>query len=81
MKAPALLTVAILLGISPALRAETPNSADGEFFEKEVRPLLVEHCFKCHGNGKAKGGLSLSSREGILKGGDSGPAVIPNDPR
>jgi mono/diheme cytochrome c family protein len=79
MKAPALLTVAIFLGCSPVLRAESPRSADADFFEKQVRPLLVEHCFQCHGNGKTKGGLSLTSRDSILKGGASGPAVRPND--
>ncbi|MGH7226809.1 MAG: DUF1549 domain-containing protein, partial [Gemmataceae bacterium] len=44
-----------------------------------IRPVLVEHCFKCHGNGKSKGGLSLASREGMLKGGASGPAIVAND--
>jgi hypothetical protein len=80
MKAPALLTVTIFLGSSPVLRAESPRSADVDFFEKQVRPLMVEHCYQCHGNGKTKGGLSLTSRESILKGGASGPAVRPNDP-
>jgi mono/diheme cytochrome c family protein len=79
MKAPALLTVAISLGLLPALRAESPSAADVDFFEKQVRPLLVEHCFKCHGNGKTKGGLSLATRAGIFKGGASGPAVVPGD--
>ena len=52
------------------------------FFESEVKPLLTAHCLKCHGeNGKAKGGLYLTSREGILKGGDSGPAVSLDAPR
>ncbi len=49
--------------------------ADSAFFEKEVVPILKAHCFKCHGEGKVRGGLRLTSREGILKGGDSGPAV------
>jgi hypothetical protein len=44
------------------------------FFEKEVRPLLKQHCFKCHGE-KDRGGLRLNSREAVLKGGDLGPAV------
>ncbi len=79
MKAPALLATAIFLGFAPMLWAESPHSADAEFFEKNVRPVLVEHCFKCHGNGKTKGGLSLASRDGILKGGDSGPALVPGD--
>jgi hypothetical protein len=74
-----LLTVAIFLGPAPVLRAETPPTADLDFFEKKVRPVLVEHCYKCHGNGKTKGGLSLISREAMLKGGDSGPALVPGD--
>jgi len=46
------------------------------FFDGEVKPLLVAHCLKCHGgDGKAKGGLFLTSRDAILKGGDSGAAV------
>jgi len=50
-----------------------------EFFEKKIRPLLVEHCYKCHGaqSGKVKGGLLLDTREGLLKGGDTGPAIVP----
>lgn len=46
-----------------------------EFFQREVKPLLVEHCFKCHGGAKAKGGLFLGSRDGVLTGGDTGAAV------
>jgi hypothetical protein len=79
MKARTLSIVAILLGLPSGLRAESPREAE-DFFEKKVRPVLVEHCSKCHGNGKAKGGLSLGSREAMLKGGDSGPALVPGDP-
>ena len=50
------------------------------FFEQEVRPLLVEKCYACHGAEKQKGGLRLDSREAILKGGESGPAVVPGKP-
>ena len=50
-----------------------------EFFEKEVRPILTARCVECHGGGKGdpKGGLSLTSRGGVIKGGDTGPAVVP----
>jgi len=51
-----------------------------EFFEKEVRPLLVEHCQKCHGAEKQKGALRLDSREATLKGGDTNPAIVPGKP-
>ncbi|GIX04092.1 MAG: hypothetical protein KatS3mg113_1098 [Planctomycetaceae bacterium] len=46
-----------------------------QFYETQVRPLLQKHCWKCHGVDKYKGGLSLTSRQAILKGGESGPAV------
>src|SRR4051794_1868732 len=50
-----------------------------EFFENRVRPLLVEHCHKCHNANDHKAHLVLASRENLLKGGDTGPAVIPGD--
>jgi hypothetical protein len=54
---------------------------DSDSFEEKVRPLLVERCFPCHSRAtKQKGGLLLDSRQSILKGGDSGPAVVPGDP-
>jgi len=52
-----------------------------EFFEKKIRPLLAEHCYECHAIGKKlKGGLALDSREGWMKGGDSGMTLVPGDP-
>ncbi len=51
-----------------------------EFFEKKVRPVLVRRCLKCHGPKKQEGGLRLDSRQAMLQGGDSGPAVVPGDP-
>jgi hypothetical protein len=50
-----------------------------EFFETRIRPLLVEACYDCHTEDE-KGGLRLDSREAILKGGESGPAVVPGEP-
>ncbi len=58
----------------------TPTPADLEFFEKQVRPLLTAHCLECHGGGETNGGLSLDSRAAWMKGGDSGPAIVPNQP-
>ncbi|HEY2573336.1 MAG TPA: PSD1 and planctomycete cytochrome C domain-containing protein [Verrucomicrobiaceae bacterium] len=53
-----------------------------EFFEIRIRPLLVQRCYECHSTekGKTKGGLSLDSREAVLQGGDSGPALVAGDP-
>lgn len=56
------------------------SDENGRFFETDVRPLLVEHCQKCHGPKKQEAGLRLDSRQAILKGGDSGPAVVPGKP-
>ena len=55
------------------------DPAQVEFFEKQVRPLFVEKCQECHGPDKQKGGLRLDSRDGVLTGGDSGPAIVPGD--
>ena len=50
-----------------------------QFFENKIRPLLSQQCYKCHSltSEKVKGGLLLDSREATLKGGDTGPAVVP----
>lgn len=56
------------------------DTAAIEFFEKSVRPLLVAHCYECHSGQERQGGLQLDFREAVLKGGDSGPAILPGDP-
>ncbi|MBL9124224.1 MAG: DUF1553 domain-containing protein [Planctomycetaceae bacterium] len=50
-----------------------------KFFEKEIRPLLVERCWKCHSAAKQQGNLRLDSRAGVLAGGDLGSAASPGD--
>ena len=52
-----------------------PGPAEIEFFEKSVRPLLVTHCYECHSGKERNGGLQLDYRDGLLVGGDSGPAI------
>jgi len=56
-----------------------PTAAAIEFFEAKVRPILATYCQECHGK-KDEGGLKLNSREAILLGGNSGPAIAPGDP-
>src|SRR6266496_6584465 len=59
-----------------------PRTRDFDFFEKKIRPVLVERCYKCHSASaeKVKGALMLDTREGMLKGGESGkPAVVAGD--
>jgi mono/diheme cytochrome c family protein len=67
--------------IRSASAADEPTAAESAFFETEVRPLLAERCWGCHGDAKSpKGGLRLTSRADVLKGGASGPAAVPGKP-
>src|SRR3954463_8034758 len=63
-----------------ALPAKADDSAAIAFFEKSIRPLIVEKCQSCHGDKKAKSGLRLTDRASLLKGGEGGAAVVPNAP-
>ena len=78
---PFLGTVLLALCLRAAGAEFTPEGI--EFFEKRIRPVLVERCYKCHSadSEKLKGRLRLDSRETLLQGGESGkPAVTPGDP-
>ncbi|MCA9213120.1 MAG: PSD1 domain-containing protein [Planctomycetales bacterium] len=61
--------------------APCDDATEIEFFEKQIRPILIRHCYECHSAAASelKGGLRLDSRELIRNGGDSGPAVVPGD--
>ena len=62
------------------LAAASASAADsGEFFESRIRPLFAKHCFACHTQTKM-GGLELSSRDALLRGGGRGPAIEPRAP-
>ena len=58
----------------------SPALAEVDFFETEIRPVLIGSCGKCHGAEKQRGELRLDSRQAVLKGGETGPAVVPGDP-
>jgi hypothetical protein len=63
--------------------ADEPAAADAaaiEQFERSVRPLLAEHCWKCHSGDEPKGELRLDSAEGLARGGASGATVVPRQP-
>ena len=62
--------------------AAVSDLAQLDFFEKKIRPVLVESCYECHSVDakKVKGGLYLDTADALLKGGDSGPAIVPRKP-
>src|SRR5260221_7655144 len=69
--------VAFSAPITPEQAAQLPRPASHSVdFSKEIKPIFEASCIKCHGRGKDKGGLKLDNRETLLKGGDTGPAII-----
>jgi hypothetical protein len=62
--------------------ADTIAPAQLDFFEKKVRPILIQRCYDCHSEeaGKKKGGLAVDARDSLLMGGDNGPAIIAGNP-
>src|SRR5687767_13723939 len=77
------LCTSLLSAAPPLPPTATGDSAGIEFFESKIRPLLAENCYSCHSAKaeKLKGDLRLDSRDGILKGGESGsPAITPGNP-
>ena len=71
--------IGLMLGVAIGLlaSAQSLHANPEEYFGTQVRPLLQQQCVKCHGGEKTKGGLKLTSRQGLLQGGDSGPPVSP----
>lgn len=69
--------------IKEGARDDSPefSRSDIDFFEREIRPVLFAHCFKCHAGDEAESGLRLTSRHGILSGGSRGAAVVPGNAR
>ena len=71
------LTIVLLLLAAQLAGADTPGE---QLFADKVKPLLDSRCISCHGPDKVKGGLRMDSRAALLKGGDSGPALVPGNP-
>jgi cytochrome c553 len=72
-----------LLALAPALSGADAGLSDEQsrFFERKIRPVLVEKCYDCHSASakKVKGGLVLDTKDGTLQGGDNGPALVPGN--
>lgn len=69
------LSVAVLLIPLPSRGDEVPS----DFFETNVRPVLAEKCSRCHGKSKQSSGLRVDSRQSLIQGGSSGPAIVVGD--
>jgi hypothetical protein len=85
MKRIAFATFAFLWPVAAFAQEKVITPEAIEFFEKKVRPVLVQHCYECHSAKmknphRAKGSLLLDSRTGMLEGGDNGPAIVPGAP-
>ena len=75
----------ILLGGGVSAAADPTDKAGFDFFEAKIRPVLVRHCYQCHSAKAAatkmlKGGLQVDTREGLLRGGETGPALLAGQP-
>jgi hypothetical protein len=70
--------------LASSMLAASPSREEAarlDFFEKQVRPILVDNCYTCHSaDTNTKGGLRVDDRNGLLAGGESGPAVVPGKP-
>src|SRR5260370_32126452 len=84
---PAVLRLALFLVATSPAAADTPAAikpsspaAGAEFFESQVRPILADNCFTCHGSKKQKAGFRLDSRAALVKGSENGPVVVPRQP-
>ena len=72
------LLLPVIVWAAGSLAGAEFTAADLEFFEKKIRPVLAEHCYKCHSadTKKLKGDLMLDYRAGVFKGGETGPAIV-----
>jgi hypothetical protein len=77
MARPSTLGLLALLTLASPVRADEPVET---FFELKIRPVLATECLPCHGGKKTSSGLSVASREAVLKGGDRGPAIAAGEP-
>ena len=78
----AALVLSVVATFIPSAFAAAPTREQLDFFESRIRPILAQDCYKCHSQqaDKVKGGLLLDSRDGVLKGGKTGPAIVPFNP-
>ena len=70
----------IVFSLASLLHGAVTDEIDAlDHFERRIRPVLIDKCYSCHSGDDAENGLRLDSRQGLLKGGEFGPAIIPGD--
>src|SRR5260370_42582568 len=74
------LALGMLALLRPAPTEAADAAGDASFFRARIAPVLETRCVQCHGEGTSKGGLWLTTRAGLLKGGTEGPAIVPGKP-
>src|SRR5262245_21951072 len=73
-------SIAIITVLAGSVLDAQDSRAGADYFEREVRPIFADACFKCHGAAKQESDLRLDSRERMLSGGVSGAAIVPGQP-
>lgn len=76
----ALALMAWGLRVGTVEAAGQDEAATPEFYTTQVQPIFQAHCYRCHGGFNHRGGLSLQTRAGMLKGGMDGAVLVPGDP-
>ncbi len=69
-----------VLGSTVVRAAGDAEAAKPQFYSEKVQPIFAANCYRCHGGMNHRGGLSLSTRTTILKGGKDGVVIVPGDP-
>ncbi|HSU68224.1 MAG TPA: DUF1549 domain-containing protein [Tepidisphaeraceae bacterium] len=82
IRLPAILGICAVTLWGACVRGAVIDTSRSDFFERKIRPILMDNCYKCHSPSapKLKGGLNVASREGLLKGGENGTAIVPGHP-
>ena len=75
-----LIAAWVVWGLQGGRVEASDNAATPEFYTTQVQPILRANCYRCHGGFNHRGGLSLQTRAGMLKGGHDGPVLVPGDP-
>ena len=73
-------TCSLIVGSPDSAQPRVASTADAEFFETRVRPVLAKNCYACHGADQQQSSLRVDSREALVKGGARGPSIVPGDP-